>query len=159
MQSSERVAAVQARNRVDLYYGSRKSDKFVRCYEKIEVGAYRVELELHSGLLRRHNISALNDLARLPELVYPKHFDIVDFDWDHLRQYLVNKIGGRSDAVIAGARQRRTSILRLQRYLRRKGVFNTHRYLVPRAINGGIIRALKRWARTFDSEESWADTK
>jgi hypothetical protein len=150
---------VQRRKKVDLYYGTRKSDTFVRCYKKPEVGAYRVELELHSGLLRRHNISALNDLVRLPELVYPNHFDIVDFDWDRLRRYQVNKIGDRSDAVIGGARQRRTSILRLQRYLRRKGVFNTHRYLVPRAINRDVIRALKRWARKFDSEESWADTK
>jgi hypothetical protein len=133
--------------------------KSVRCYEKPEVGAYRVELQLNSGLLRRHSIAELDDLVRLPELVCPKHFELVDFDWDHLRRHVANKMGARSDRVIAGARRRRDSLLCLQRYLRRKGVFNTHRFLVPRAINHDVTRALKRWARKFDSEEPWANTK
>jgi hypothetical protein len=143
----------------NLYYGSRKSDKFVRCYEKPEVGAYRVELELHSGLLRRHSISVLNEFARLPELVCPKHLQLVDLDWKQLGQHLANKIGGRSDGVIAGARRRKMSILRLQRYLRREGVSNTHRFLVPRAINEDVRRALDKWLQNFNSEALWVTTK
>ncbi len=146
------------RKKHELYYGSRKSDKLVRCYEKLEVGAYRVELELHSGLLGRHSISVPDDLVRLPELV-PKHFQLVDLDWNQLRRYLAKKIGDRSDGVIAAARRRTTSILRLQRYLRRKGVFNTHRFLVTRTINKDVSRALNKWIRKFNSEEPWADTK
>jgi len=152
MQSSERVAVVRTRKTVDLYYGSRKSDKFVRCYKKREVGAYRVELELHSGLLRRHHIADLHDLVRLPELVCPKHFQFVDPDWNRLKQYLARKLGGKSESVLAGARRRKMSILRLQRYLRRKGIVNTHRFLVQRTINNDIRRALDRWARKFNRE-------
>lgn len=150
MQSSERVAVVWARKNNTLYYGTRKSDKLVRGYEKPEVGGYRVEMESHSGLLRRHGIVELDDLARLPEVLCPKHLQFVDLDWDHLRRHVANKMGDRSDRVIAGARQRRDSLLRLQRYLRRKGVFNTHRFLVPRAINKDVTRALERWAREFE---------
>lgn len=144
---------MQTRKNNTLYYGSRKSDKLVRGYEKPEVGSYRVELEAHSGLLRRHGIFMLDDLVRLPEVLCPKHFQFVDVDWNHLGGYLAKKMGSRSDRVIAGARQRRGSILRLQRYLRRKGVFNTHRFLLPRAINKDVVQALKRWARGFDNEE------
>jgi hypothetical protein len=139
----------EKRTKADLYYGSRKSDKLVRCYEKTEVGAYRVELEAHSGLLRRNGIVSLDDLIRLPELICPKHFSLVALDWDQLRRYLASKMGDRSDRVNAGARRRRTSVLRLQRYLRRKGVLNTHRFLVPRTINKDVKRALNKWAKEF----------
>ena len=150
---------MQRKKKVDLYYGSRKSDKLVRCYKKREVGAYRVELELHSGLLRRHGIVELDDLVRLPALLCPKHVQLVDFDWNQLRRYLLTKIGDRSDGVVAAARRRRASLLRLQRYLRRKGVFNTHRFLVPRPINKDVRRALNEWIRRFNREEPWGDTR
>ena len=143
---------MQRRKKNDLYYGSRKSGKLVRCYEKPEVGAYRVELELHSGLLQRHSIVGLDDLARLPEVLCPKHVQFVDFDWNRLARYLANKIEDRSDLVIAGARRRKISILRLQRYLRRKGVFNTHRFLVPRTMKKDVIRALNEWIQRFNGE-------
>jgi hypothetical protein len=152
MQSLERVAAVRIRKKVDLYYGSRKSDKFVRCYKKPKVKAYRAELELHSGLLRLLGIVELDDLVRLPEHICPKHFNLVDFDWDQLRRYLARKLGGKGDSVLARARRRSRSILRLQRYLRRKGVLNTHRFLVHLTINNDIRRALDKWARKFDRE-------
>jgi hypothetical protein len=142
----------RAAKRNRLRYGSRKSDKLVRCYEKVELGAYRVEPEVHSGLLRRNSISVLGDLVRLPELLCPKHFNLVDFDWDRLRRHLANKMRSSSDGVLAGARRRRTSILRLQRYLRRRGVFNTHRFLVQRTMNKDVTRALNQWAQKFNRE-------
>jgi len=141
----------------DLYYGSRKSDKLVRCYEKPEVGAYRVELELHSGFLGRNSISQLDDLVRIPVLVCPKHFQLVDLDWNQLRRHLEKKIGDRSDSIIAAAQRRTPSILRLKRYLRRKSIFNVHRFLVPRTINKDVSRALNKWIRKFN-EEPWAYT-
>jgi hypothetical protein len=140
---------VQKRKKVDLYYGSRKSAKLVRCYKKREVGAYRVELELHSGLLRGNGISVLDDLVRIPELVSPKHLYMVDLDWNRLRRHLVNKIGDGCDGVMAGAQRRKESILRLHAYLRRKGIVNTHRFLVPHAINTDVSRALREWVRHF----------
>src|SRR4051794_2313401 len=100
MQSLERAVAVQTTKNIDLNYGSRKSGKYVRCYKKPEVGAYRVELELHSSLLRRHNISGLDDLVRLPGVVCPKHLQLVDLDWNRLQRYLANNIGARNAGVI-----------------------------------------------------------
>lgn len=144
---------MQQKKKIAFYYGSRKSEKLVRCYEKSEVGAYRVELELHSGLLRRQDIVGLDDLVRLPEVLCPKHLQFVDIDWNHLGRHLEKKMGHRSDVVIVGARRRTDSILRLLRYLRRKGVFNTHRFLVPRAINEDVTRAVNRWRRQFNKEQ------
>jgi hypothetical protein len=96
---------------------------------------YRLELELHSQLLRRKHISTLDDFYLLQFAIYPQHFQFVDVDWDRLKRHLRRKSHGR--ALIAGARQRAASLSRLRHYLRRHGVANFHRFLVPLAINKG----------------------
>jgi len=108
-----------------------------------------VELELHSGLLRDHGIVTLDDFISLPHLVYPKHVQFVDFDWNRLERYLIKKNGGHSSAQIAAAHAHATSISRLQRHLRQNDVFNPNRFLKPSGLNEKIVRALYRWARTF----------
>lgn len=130
------------------YWGGRKCDKFIRCYEKPEVASYRVELELHSKLLRREKISTLDDFEGLPLAIYPKHFRFVTVDWDRLEQHLMRKRNSR--IIIAGAQQRKSSLSRLRRYLRRHKVTNFHRFLVPHAINKRIDRAFTRWLRDFE---------
>jgi|ERR1700722_2775473 len=139
----------RATNNDQLRYGGRKSGKLVRCYKKPEVGVYRVELELHSRLLRDHRIVALADLSRLPDVVCPRHLQFVDLDWNQLRRHLAKSVGDRSDDVITEARRRKASILRVQRYLRRSGVFNTHRFLVPKAMNEDVRLALDKLTRMF----------
>jgi hypothetical protein len=131
-----------------LYWGGRKSTKLVRCYKKKELGTYRVEPETHSPLLRREKISTLDDFDGLPPAIYPKHFQFVTVDWDRLEQHLKRK--RNSQAIIAGVQQRRTSLSRLRRYLRRNGIANFHRFLVPHAINRAIDRAFTRWIRKFE---------
>jgi hypothetical protein len=131
-----------------LYYGSRKSDKFVRCYSKPGLG-FRVELELHSGLLRHHQISTLEDLRYLPQLIQPKHFQLVDLDWVRLKRYLVHKFGARGHQILVCAQSRARSIRWVLRYLRKNKVLNPHRFLVPLPVNEAITRALSRWARHF----------
>lgn len=133
-----------------LYWGGRKSEKFVRCYEKQELARYRVELELHSQLLGRENIATLDDFDGLPILIYPKHLQFVEVDWERLRHYLRRKVGKRRGVVIAAAQQKAMSISRIRRYLRRKGVVNFHRFLVPQVINEKIDRAFTRWIRDFE---------
>jgi hypothetical protein len=132
-----------------LYWGGRKSEKLVRCYEKPEVDGYRVEVELHSKLLQREQILTLDDFDGLPGAILPHHVRFVDVDWDRLRQHLVRKHNGR--ALIAGAQMRAPSLSRLRRYLRRHGIANFHRFLVPLAINQKIDRALTRWIRDFEA--------
>lgn len=132
-----------------LYFGSRKSDKFVRCYQKEGLQVFRVELELHSRLLRRHSVSTLDDLRSLPGVVYPKHLQFVEFDWERLERYLTKRFGAQASRILAGARKGEASLQKVRRYLTRQGVVNVHRFLVPLAINKEIVHALNRWARTF----------
>jgi hypothetical protein len=161
MQSLARVVAVRSEDKKRaLYYGSRKADKFVRCYQKDELEVFRVEVELHASLLRSNNISTLDDFIYLPELIYPKHLQFVGLDWKRLKQYLArNLTDGESERVIAGARKRGASLQRLRRYFSRKGVVNVHRFLVPLALNDEVRRALNSWARHFKKESLWVSTK
>jgi len=160
MESSERVAAVQKNqnNKKDaLYYGGRKADKLVRCYWKEELGVDRVELELHSGLLR--GISTLDDFLSLPDTVYPKHLQFVDFNWTRLEQHLSTRPADESSRILAGAKRRSASLRRVRRYLNMHGVVNIHRFLVPLPINDQASRALDRWARHFKKGMRWVRTK
>jgi hypothetical protein len=153
MGSLERVANVPERKERCLYYGGRKSEKFVRCYWKGNLGAFRVELELHSGILRRNDISALDDLLDVPEIVYPKHIQFVDVDWSRLEQHLATRFGMKASQILTRARKEAFSMQRLCSYLRRKGVVNVHRFLVPLAINETVFQELKGWARDFRREQ------
>jgi hypothetical protein len=153
MQSSVRVAGVaNDEKKRALSYGGRKADKLVRCYQKDGLGVFRVEVELHSGLLRRNDISTLDDFLYLPDIVYPKHFQFVALNWRRLEQYLRRRLGDEGSRIIAGARRRAASLQRVRRYLNRSGVLNVHRFLVPLALNEEISRALDRWARHFKKE-------
>jgi len=135
-----------------LYYGSRKTGKLIRCYEKTNLGKFRVEMELHSGLLR--DIKTLDDFMYLPDVVYPNHFRFVKFDWSRLDEYLNNKFGNKGRRLFAGARYRSPSLQRVRRYLNRNGVVNVHRFFVPLAINKKAQRALDRWASQFKKESA-----
>jgi hypothetical protein len=144
----EKVVAVQNEEKKRaLYYGGRKTDKLVRCYQKDTLGVFRVELELHSGLLC--DITTLDDFLYLPDVVYPNHFQFVDFDWNRLEKYLSKRLGDESRRIIAGAKGRSLSLQRVRRYLNRKGVANVHRFLVPLAVNEKARRALDKWVRQF----------
>jgi hypothetical protein len=140
-----------------LYYGTRKTDKLVRCYRKKCLDIFRVEVELHSRLLR--DVSTLDDFVFLPDVVYPKHFQFVAFDWGRLQQYLSRRPGDEGSRIISGARRRSSSLHRVRRYLDSKGVVNFHRFLVPLALNEEVSRALDRWARHFKKESLWVSTR
>jgi hypothetical protein len=147
MRFSEKAVGHTGQKNHFLYWGGRKSDKFVRCYKKKELACYRVEVELHSKLLKREQILTLNDFDGIPDAIYPRHFQLVDVDWRRLKQHLGRKRHGRD--LIAGAQLRAASLSRLRRYLRRNGVANVHRFFVPLAINDEIDRAFTRWIRNF----------
>lgn len=132
-----------------LYYGSRKTGKLVRCYEKKNLGVFRVEVELHSGLLRDNEILTLDNFIDLADVICPKHLQFVEFDWNRLEQYLSNTLGDKGRRLLAGARHRSPSLQRVRRYLHRNGVTNVHRFLTPLAINKKAQRALDRWASQF----------
>jgi hypothetical protein len=149
---------MQTKNKeLALHYGSRKTGKFVRCYWKKELGVDRVEVELHSRLLR--NISTLDDFLYLPGTVYPKHLQFVEFDWRRLEQHLTRRPADESRRIIAGAKRRAASIRRVRRYLQEHRVSNIHRFLAPLAMNEEVSRALDRWARHFKKGALWGKAK
>ena len=140
-----------------LRYGGRKTSKLVRCYWKEKLGVFRVEVELHSKLLR--NISTLDDFLDLPDIVYPQHLHFVEFDWERLEQHLSSRPAEESSRIMAGAKRRAPSLRRVRVYLDRHGIVNVHRFLVPLAINKDVRRALDRWARHFKKGSLWVSTR
>ena len=133
-----------------LRFGSRKSGKLVRCYVKQNLGVYRIELELHSRLLRKHGIRYEDDLLRLGSLIYPDHFQLVDLDWAKLKKYLCRKLGPYSGCeILRLTKSRVNSIQRVARFLSRRNVCNPHRFFLPLEINIQIESALKEWTRSF----------
>lgn len=130
-------------------YGGRKGDKLVRCYWKEAAVSFRIELELHSAWLRRNGIRMLEDLRKLPRLLYPNHVRFVRVDWIALEKYLSR---GRlaPKEVIRRAQAQSDSIHRVMECLRRiPAVHNAHRFLLPLRANHAVQRALKRWAQNY----------
>lgn len=142
-----------------LYYGSRKSGKLVRCYVKRELGVYRVELEIHSSLLRRYHVSGLDELVTVGSVLYPKHVWFADLDWSRLERHLVARAGVRVTASVAEVRRRATSVQRAARYLRSNGISNPHRFFMPLAVNKEVERALEQWANDWGKEAGWMNSK
>ena len=140
-----------------LRYGGRKTGKLVRCYWKKELEVFRVEPELHSSLLR--SVSTLDDFLCLPDIVYPKHLQFVEFDWKRLEQHLSGRPADESNRIITGAKRRAASLQRVRRYLVKHGVVNVHRFFVPLGMNDEISRALVRWARHFKRGSLWVKKK
>jgi hypothetical protein len=134
----------------EVRYGSRKSGKFVRCYWKPEVNAFRVELEIHSQLLKKRGIETLLDLADVPYVILPNHLRFVRIDWKALHRYLERRFGERADSLLSKAGQKADrSIHSALHFLRENNVNNPHRFLVPMRINKTIEAALTNWSLDF----------
>ena len=130
-------------------YGSRKSDKLVRCYPKKAVSSFRVELEMHAGWLRRNAIVHVNDLCKLAPLLYPKHIRFVTIDWTALEKYLSRR-SVAVNRIVQWAKAQFVSIHDTLKFLRTKvWIKNVHRFLVPLPMNREVRQALKQWSQMF----------
>jgi len=132
-------------------FGSRKSTKLVRSYAKRELNVYRVELELHSGLLRKCGIKKAGDLYRVASKVFPSHLDFVGVRWGKLEQYLTWRLGSQAARILGEARRRRDelSLRDALQFLSNRGVSNPHRFLKRLSLNDEIRVALRQWAEVF----------
>jgi hypothetical protein len=136
-----------------IHYGSRKGPKLIRIYMKEELGVFRIEGEFHSLFLRRHRVEKEQDISDVADAFCPAHIRFVDIDWKRLRQYLTRKHGkARAKQLLKSARRRRSSIRRVTRYLRLKGVPNVHRFYRPLELNKEVKWALEKWSTQFDYE-------
>ncbi len=137
-----------------LRFGSRKSGKLIRCYPKEQVHAYRVEVELHSRLLRKNGISHVSHLPSVASLVFPKHFCFVRIAWPRLAGYLKHRFGQQGLTILERAHERANRDLgSATSYLRARGVKNVHRFLEAMALNHKVKRGLDQWATVFQGGE------
>jgi hypothetical protein len=131
-------------------FGSRGSTKVVRCYLKRKLNAYRVELELHRGLLRKFGVNKCEDLYMVASKVFPSHVEFVGVRWGKLARSLTRRFGSQGADILRGTRRRRDEVsLRALRFLSHRGVPNAHRFLKSLRLNSEIKIALRRWAETF----------
>jgi hypothetical protein len=142
-----------------LRYGSRSSAKFVRCYFKEQITSFRVELEIHSALIRKYGAFNLQDLSSCALRLYPAHICFVELSWRRLRRHLTYKFGTRAGLVFAETKKRASiSLRRATRYLSQQGVSNVHRFLRPLRMNDELQQALRSWAERFSVwEELFVD--
>jgi hypothetical protein len=132
-----------------IVYGSRNGEKFVRCYSKKNIGAFRIEVEFHSGWLRRHRIAVLEDVRKLPSLVYPQHVRFVKIDWIGLEKYAARR-GRPHSRSIQHAKTGFESVHQAMRFLRTGAhVLNVHRFVQLLHVGKEIQEALKKWSRKF----------
>jgi hypothetical protein len=130
-------------------YGDRKGDKLVRCYRKLELNVFRVELELHSALLRRNRIAHLADFWRLSDLLFPNHIRFVRINWAALTKHLSRR-GLDATQIIQRAKSENGSLHATMEFLRTNvGVYNVHRFLRTTSPSSNICKGLKSWSRRF----------
>ncbi len=133
-----------------LYYGSRRSRKFVRNYFKQRVSAYRVELQLNSGWLRKHEIKNLDDVALVPHLLFERDFSFFEIDWPRLENRFPRNI--YCAALLRRLKGNEHDLDLLLRSLRGTlGLTNVRRLLKPLPINGvmesAALNCAARWRR------------
>jgi hypothetical protein len=136
-----------------LNYGRRKTGKFVRAYDKPALSCYRVELELHSGWLRQHDMLQLADLCKLSDFLVT-HISFVRFDWGRLASYLNRQRDSEAEKILWEVRRRRHNLHRALKYLRTVRVCNPHRFLTCLPANDKIKQALDVWLHIWGCSDA-----
>lgn len=129
-----------------LWFGARRSSKFVRAYSKPSLHVFRVELEFHPAWLRRHRIYDCFDFHRIPNLVARRHILFCALDWDSVKRRIRKTVPNPRRALEILTWQQHDLHATL-RFLRRElRLTNTHRFLLPLELNDSVASALKSWA-------------
>jgi hypothetical protein len=135
------------------HWGTRSGTKYVKSYDKPEIDALRVELELRSRFLRQHEIKDPYDFPKLTSLLPRKNIYFAKIDdlklIDHLRRR-----GFSGEEIIRICRRvdsLKPNLYAALFYLRRKvHLTNVSRLLTSLRTNQAIREALGTWA------EQWA---
>jgi hypothetical protein len=137
-----------------LRYGSRLSTKLVRCYWKKQIERYRVELELHAALLKKHSIRKIADLPLIVTKLWPKHISFKVMRWEKLESHLVRRYGSQGGRrFCAGARERAEKSMYAVNEFLSGTVHNPHRFWGSSMINRDIREALYRRGEWFGFDE------
>ena len=130
-------------------FGTHRSARLIRAYRKTRLGVFRVELQLNSGWLLRHGIHDCFDLHRIPALLMRRHFLFCTLNWDALRRRIRRSVPNARRALELLEWERHNLYATLRFARRELRLANTHRYLVPLALNQVVARALNRWAAQY----------
>ena len=137
-----------------VWFGTRRSAKFVRAYLKPKIHVFRIELHFHAAWLRRHAIYDCFDFHRIPELVMRRHISFCKLDWDAVTHRIRQSVPNAALAL-RNLSWEEDDLHATLRFLRRELRFtNTHRFLVPLALNDLPARALKQWAAQWPKRPS-----
>jgi hypothetical protein len=129
-----------------VWFGTRRSSKFVRAYLKPEMHVFRIELEFHAAWLQRHKIYDCFDFRRIPELVLPRHMFFCNLNWDAVTRRIRESVP-HARLALRNLAWEEDDLHATLRFLRGELHFtNTHRFLVPLALNDLATRALEVWA-------------
>jgi hypothetical protein len=139
-------------------WGSARSAKIVRAYAKFEASAFRIELELRSRFLCKHQISHAHDFPKLATILPRHHIFFAAIDDNKLRQHLQrSSLPHRTKTeILKTVAESRKSLWSTLRLLRRKWRFaNVRRLLSPLPeMNGIVVAALNEWAKQWEKESS-----
>jgi hypothetical protein len=131
------------------YWGTRRGSKHVKSYWKPEIGKFRLELELHSRFLRRHQIRDPFDFPNLAQLLPRHHIWFVRIDdlkvIGHLRRR-----GFTGEEVIRICQRldplKRDICAALSHLRRNVHLKNVRRFVTPLRTNRLVREALKKWS-------------
>jgi hypothetical protein len=130
-----------------VWYGSPKSEQFIRCYSKATIDSFRIELQLNRSAILKHSLETTADWIRLPEVV-EQHIAFFFVDWVSLIAYIKGRFR-YPETIIRKAHSCEANLDRLLRVLRQVGVKNPIRFLVPMPENASVRRVLARWKRRW----------
>ena len=140
-----------ANQHATIRFGTRKSEIMARVYAK--PGRFRAEIEAHSRWLLSRNVSNLEDLARLPALLLPKHLAFFNVNYQRLHAHLSRKDQSSADRIVAQCREHATLLHGLLKFMREDvGLKNVRRFLQPLPLNEGIKRAAFEWAEEWSND-------
>jgi hypothetical protein len=139
-------------------WGTSRSSKVVRSYAKVEIFRFRIEFQLHSRFLRKHQINHAYDLPKLATILPRRHIHFASLDNNKLRQHLLrsNLPHETKTGILKSVAESRKSLWSTLRLLRRKWHFvNVRRLLTPLPeMNSVVVAALNKWATQWQKPSS-----
>ena len=146
--------------KVTDYWGTRKGSKLAKSYWKSEIGRFRLELELRSRFLRRHNIEDPYDFQEFAQMLPRHHVWFTRIDdlklIDHLRRR-----GLTGEEIIRICRHvdaLKKSIHAALSYLHRKvRINNVRRVLTPLRTNQLVRGAFTKFSADWPEFEHAPD--
>jgi hypothetical protein len=136
-------------------WGARKGQKLVRSYARPETQVHRVELELHSRLLRVYGINSSDDFPRLVNNLIEKHIAFFRLDRKKLIQRLQrNGFNGRKQQLILEqVSDRKADMYDVLRFLRKRvHLTNAQRLCRLDKLDSLVVEAAQRWVATRNRE-------